>query len=430
MSREREGRRGLQHDFRAEASGVTLLAASVMDSQLAEALDVAAAGRGLSREAALCLLQPAAPLDPLLAAAAVLRNSGKGKTITYSRKVFLPLTNLCRDRCGYCTFRRDPGDSDGWVMTPGQVLAVVEEGARLGCTEALFSLGDAPEAVFPEARAILQGLGYRRTLEYLRAACALVLERSPLFPHANPGVMGESDLRALKAVNASMGLMLESASPRLLEAGGPHHGAVTKHPRVRFRVMEVAGRLKIPFTTGILMGIGETGEERVDSLLAIRAMNERYGHIQEVIIQNFRAKPGIPMRDHPEPTLDDMLRTTAVARLILGPSMNLQAPPNLTQDYGRLLDAGINDWGGVSPLTRDFINPEAPWPQLTALRIVTQSRGYHLRQRLPVYPEYILERREYLPPELAERIRTSVDSDGLVPEDGNAAPTTDNRQPN
>ena len=395
---------------------MTSPAALMMDSQLAAALNTAAAGQGLSRQTAIRLLEPAAPIAPLLAAAAALRDKEKGRTITYSRKVFLPLTNLCRDRCGYCTFRRDPADPDGWVMTPEQVLAVVENGARLGCTEALFSLGDAPEAVFPEARAILQGLGYRRTLEYLRAACALVLDRSPLFPHANAGVMGEPDLRALKAVNASMGLMLESASPRLLLAGGPHHGAVTKHPRVRLRVMEVAGRLKIPFTTGILVGIGETGEERVDSLLAIRGMHERYGHIQEVIIQNFRAKPGISMRDHPEPTSEDMLRTTAVARLILGPSINLQAPPNLTQDYGRLLDAGINDWGGVSPLTRDFINPEAPWPHLAALRAVTQARGYRLRQRLPVYPEYILGRREYLPAELAERIQASVDSDGLVPD--------------
>ena len=395
---------------------MTSPAALMMDSQLAAALNTAAAGQGLSRQTAIRLLEPAAPLAPLLAAAAALRDKEKGRTITYSRKVFLPLTNLCRDRCGYCTFRRDPADPDGWVMTPEQVLAVVENGARLGCTEALFSLGDAPEAVFPEARAILQGLGYRRTLEYLRAACALVLDRSPLFPHANAGVMGEPDLRALKAVNASMGLMLESASPRLLLAGGPHHGAVTKHPRVRLRVMEVAGRLKIPFTTGILVGIGETGEERVDSLLAIRGMHERYGHIQEVIIQNFRAKPGISMRDHPEPTSEDMLRTTAVARLILGPSINLQAPPNLTRDYGRLLDAGINDWGGVSPLTRDFINPEAPWPHLAALRAVTQARGYRLRQRLPVYPEYILGRREYLPAELAERIQASVDSDGLVPD--------------
>jgi FO synthase len=399
---------------------MTFPVVSLQDRQLALALDRAAAGRDLSREAAIRLLEPSAPLDLLFAAAAALRDRGKGKVITYSRKVFLPLTNLCRDRCGYCTFRRDPGDPDGWVMTPEQVLAVVEEGARLGCTEALFSLGDAPEAVFPEARAILERLGYRRTLEYLRAACALVLERSPLFPHANAGLMGEPDLLALKPVNASMGLMLESASPRLMEPGGPHHGAVTKHPRARLRVMEIAGQLKIPFTTGLLIGIGETAEERVDSLLAIRALHERHGHIQEVIIQNFRAKPTIPMRDHPEPTLEEMLRTTAVARLILGPSMNLQAPPNLTQDYGRLLEAGINDWGGVSPLTRDFINPEAPWPHLNALRETTEARGFLLRQRLPVYPEYILDRQEYLPPELAERIRTSVDGDGLVPDNATA----------
>ncbi len=382
----------------------------------------------LWREAAICLLEPSAPLPPLLAAASALRDHGKGKTITYSRKVFLPLTNLCRDRCGYCTFRRDPGDQDGWVMTPEQVLAVVEEGTRLGCTEALFSLGDAPEAVFPEARTILQGLGYRRTLEYLRAACALVLERSRLLPHANPGVMGEPDLRALKPVNASLGLMLESASPRLLEIGGPHHGAVTKHPRVRLRVMEVAGQLKIPFTTGLLIGIGETAEERVDSLVAIRAVHERYGHIQEVIIQNFRVKPTIPMRDHPEPTLEEMLRTVAVARLILGPSMNIQAPPNLTQDYDRLLDAGINDWGGVSPVTKDFINPEAPWPHLEALRQVTEARGFLLRQRLPVYPEYILDRREFLSPELADRIRAAVDGDGLVPENATADEPFDGAQ--
>jgi len=390
------------------------------ERQLAVALDAAAKGRGISREAAVRLLEGSAPLGPLLAAASELRDRGKGKTITYSRKVFLPLTNLCRDRCGYCTFRRDPGDSDGWILTPEQVLAVVEEGARLGCTEALFSLGDAPEAVFPEARVLLRGLGYSRTLEYLRAACGLVLDRSPLFPHVNPGVMGEPDLWALKPVNASMGLMLESASPRLLEPGGPHHGAVTKHPRIRLRVMELAGQLKIPFTTGLLIGIGETAEERVDSLLAIRAIHERYGHIQEVIIQNFRAKPTIPMRDHPEPTLEEMLRTTAVARLLLGPSMNVQAPPNLTQDYGRLLDAGINDWGGVSPLTRDFINPEAPWPHLEDLRRVTATRGFVLRQRLPVYPEYIRDRTGFLPPGLTDRIRAVVDSDGLVPDHATA----------
>lgn len=400
-------------------------AVSSLDHTLARTLEATAAGAVLPRDVAIRLLDLSVPLEPLLAAAAALRDHGKGKVVTYSRKVFLPLTNLCRDRCGYCTFRRDPGDPDGWVMTPEQVLGVVEEGARLGCTEALFSLGDAPEAVFPEARAILQGRGYRRTLDYLRAACALVLTRSPLFPHANAGLMGEPDLRALKPLNASMGLMLESASPRLLLPGGPHHGAVTKHPRARLHVLEMAGELRIPFTTGLLIGIGETPEERVDSLLAIRVLHERYGHVQEVIIQNFRAKARIPMHDQPEPTLEEMLRTTAVARLLLGAYMNLQAPPNLTQDYGRLLDAGINDWGGVSPVTADFINPEAPWPHLAALRAATETRGFLFRQRLPVYPEYVLDRPAFLPPELAERIRACVDGDGLVPEDRNARPATD-----
>ena len=390
----------------------------VDNHQSDSALAGAVAGQELSREAAVRLLEQSAPLEPLLAAAALLHDRGKGKTITYSRKVFLPLTNFCRDRCGYCTFRRDPSDADGWVMTPEQVLTIVGEGARLGCTEALFSLGDAPEAVFPEVEVILQGLGYRRMLDYLSAVCGLVLDRSPLFPHANPGLMDEPDLVVLKAVNASMGLMLESASPRLLLPGGAHHGTMTKHPQARLRVMELAGWLKIPFTTGILVGIGETAGERVDSLLAIRALHEEYGHIQEVIIQNFRAKPGIPMQDHPEPMLEDMLRTVAVARLILGPGMNVQAPPNLTHDYGRLLDAGINDWGGISPLTRDFINPEAPWPHLAELQAVTEARGFVLRQRLPVYPEYIVERPEFLPPELAERIQAVVGEDGLVPDYG------------
>ena len=386
------------------------------DHRLLALLDSVRQGRELSREAAVRLFEPWSPLEPLLAAAGSLRDHGKGRVVTYSRKVFLPLTNYCRDRCGYCTFRRDPGEPDGWVMTPEQVREVVSEGARRGCTEALFSLGDAPEVVFAEVRESLGRLGFARTLDYLRAACGAVLEQSPLLPHSNPGLMGQADLAALKPVNASLGLMLESVSPRLLEPGGPHHGAVTKHPRARLHVMEMAGALRIPFTTGILIGIGESAAERVDSLRAIRDLHQRYGHIQEVIVQNFRAKPRIPMRDYPEPTSETMLRTTAVARLILGPAMNLQAPPNLTQDYGRLLDAGINDWGGVSPLTRDFINPEAAWPHLESLRQVTEARGFRLRQRLPVYPEYIQDRREFLPPALAERIRASVDGDGLVPD--------------
>jgi len=383
---------------------------------VADILEAAAEGRGLARGAAIRWLDPSMPLGPLLEAAARLRDRGKGRIITYSRKVFLPLTNLCRDRCGYCGFRREPNDPDGGFMAPEQVLAVVEEGARLGCTEALFSLGDAPEAVHPEARAMLGRLGHDRTLDYLRAACALVLDRSPLFPHANPGLMNEADLCALKPVAAGMGLMLESASPRLAEPGGPHHGASTKHPAARLRVLELAGRLMIPFTTGLLIGIGETAEERVDSLLVIRDLQAKYGHIQEVILQNFVPKPTVPLRDHPKPGLDEMLRTVAVARLILGPDMNLQAPPNLTQEYGRLLEAGISDWGGISPLTPDFINPASPWPQLAELRRTTEARGFLLRRRLPVYPEYLLGRREFLAPELAERLRAAVGSDGLVPD--------------
>ena len=386
------------------------------DHRLLALLDSVHQGRELSREVAVRLLEPWGPLEPLLAAAGAVRDRGKGRVITYSRKVFLPLTNYCRDRCGYCTFRRDPGEPDGWVMTLEQVRDVVAEGARRGCTEALFSLGDAPEVVFPEVRESLDRLGFARTLDYLRAACGEVLEQSPLLPHSNPGLMGQADLAGLKPVNASLGLMLESVSTRLLQPGGPHHGAVTKHPRARLHVLEMAGALRIPFTTGILIGIGESAAERVDSLCAIRDLHQRYGHIQEVIVQNFRAKARIPMRDHPEPTREEMLRTTAVARLILGPTMNLQAPPNLSEDYARLLDAGINDWGGVSPLTRDYINPEAPWPHLESLRRATEARGFRLRQRLPVYPEYIERRSEFLPPALAERISASVDGDGLVPD--------------
>jgi len=392
------------------------VAPSLSGSALADALGAAAEGRGLGRREAVALLQPTAPLAPLLSAAAALRDRGKGRTITYSRKVFLPLTTLCRDRCGYCTFRRDPGQPGAGYLTPEAVLAVVRAGERLGCTEALFSLGDAPEAAFPAARAALAALGHRRTLDYLRAACAAVVAKSSLLPHSNPGLMGEADLRALRPVNASLGLMLESASRRLHAAGGPHAGSVTKQPRARLRVLELAGRLRIPFTTGLLVGIGETAEERVDALLAIRRLRETHGHIQEVIVQNFRAKPDIPMRARPEPSLEELLRTAAVARLLLGPSANLQAPPNLTGDYGRLLDAGINDWGGVSPLTADFINPEAPWPHRDALGRAARARGFVLRRRLPVYPEYILDG-TWLPPELGDRIRGAVDADGLVPAD-------------
>jgi len=338
------------------------------------------------------------PLPALLAAATELRAQGKGTVITYSKKVFVPLTTLCRDYCSYCTFRKDPGQPGAHFMTPSEVLALAERARHAGCKEALFSLGDQPEKIFPEAREFLRAQGFARTLDYLAAMCELVLEKTGLLPHANPGVMDRSALERLKESNASVGLMLENVSPRLMRDGLPHAKAPDKVPALRLRTIEEAGKLSIAFTTGILIGIGETMEERIDSLFAIRTLHEKYGHIQEVIIQNFRAKPDIPMAAHPEPSLEDMLRTIALARLIFGPQMNIQAPPNLSyDDFPRLLDAGINDWGGISPVTRDFINPEAAWPQITRLKAETESRGFTLRQRLAIYPEF-LERAEFLSP--------------------------------
>jgi 7,8-didemethyl-8-hydroxy-5-deazariboflavin synthase CofG subunit len=349
----------------------------------------AAVAQPISRETACQLLQPdAAPLPDLLAAAQAARARFKPGVITYSRKVFLPLTNLCRDYCGYCTFRRDPDQPGAHTMTPDEVMAVVRAGERLGCTEALLSLGDKPELLFPEMRETLRHLGYKSTLHYLESICEKILRESSLLPHPNPGLMSDEWLQRLARVAPSMGLMLETTSDRLLAQHAAHDNAPDKVPAKRLRVIEDAGRHKIPFTTGILIGIGETLGERVDALIAIRDLHTRYGHIQEVIVQNFRAKVNTPMAAWPEPTREDMLRTVAVARLLM-PEINIQAPPNLSDPhYADLLDAGINDWGGVSPLTPDFINPEKPWPHLDELRHRTEAKGFELRQRLPVYQEF------------------------------------------
>jgi FO synthase len=355
-------------------------------------------------------------LGAVLDAAATLRDAGKGRTVTYSRKVFLPLTNLCRDDCGYCTFKRDPGQPGAHTMGLDEVLAVSEAGARLGCKEALLSLGDRPEARFPEHRAWLRRHGYRTTLDYVAAASRAIVEHTGLLPHANPGLMGERDLRILRETNVSVGLMLETTANRLGEPGGPHHRARDKAPRLRLRTLEAAGRIGIAVTTGILIGIGETRGERVDALLAIRDLADRYGHVQEVIVQNFRAKPGIPMARHPEPDLDELRRTIAAARLLLGPAMNVQAPPNLSPgSYPALIAAGLNDWGGISPLTIDYINPEAPWPHLTALARATAAAGGSLRERLAIYPEFI-DRPGFLTEPLRARVAAYVDSRGLVSE--------------
>ncbi|HEV8307968.1 MAG TPA: 7,8-didemethyl-8-hydroxy-5-deazariboflavin synthase CofG [Methylomirabilota bacterium] len=384
---------------------------------LETALDRVTAGRPLDRAAGVALVE-ATPgeLPVVLEAAAAVRDAGKGRTVTYSRKVFLPLTNLCRDDCGYCTFKRDPGQPGAHTMSLDEVLAVCQAGARLSCKEALLSLGDKPEARFPEHRAWLRRRGYRTTLEYLRAACEAIVRHTSLLPHANPGLMRERDILALRDCNASLGLMLETSADRLGAPGGPHDHAPDKPPRLRLRTLEAAGRVGVAFTTGILIGIGETRAERVEALLAIREVHERYGHVQEVIVQNFRAKPGIPMARHPEPDLDELRRTLAVARLLLGPAMNVQAPPNLSPGtYPSLIAAGLNDWGGISPLTIDYINPEAPWPHLGTLAAATAAAGHRLRERLAIYPEFI-DRPGFVPETLRSRVAAGVDDRGLVPE--------------
>jgi 7,8-didemethyl-8-hydroxy-5-deazariboflavin synthase CofG subunit len=368
----------------------------------------------ISAQAAYRLIDcPDEDLPELLAAARATRSRFKPGLVTYSRKIFIPLTNLCRDYCGYCTFRKDPNEPGAHTLTPDEVLRVAQAGAAIGCTEALFSLGDKPELVFPEMRETLRFLGYKSTLHYLEAMCELVLRETPLLPHPNPGLLSSEWIQRLAAVSPSMGLMLETTSDRLLARGAAHEDAPDKIPAKRLRTIEEAGKQRIPFTTGLLIGIGETLRERVDTLLAIRELQDRYGHIQEVIIQNFRAKPNIPMWDSPEPTQAEMLRTISVARLLM-PDMNIQAPPNLSSpNYEELLDAGINDWGGISPLTPDYINPEKPWPHLQDLEKRTQAKGYSLRQRLPVYPEFLpsIATRGGL---LAKRVEEAINEQGYA----------------
>jgi FO synthase len=356
-----------------------------------------------------------ADLEDLFQAAARLREQRTGRIISYSRKVFVPLTNLCRDRCGYCTFARDAGDPRAHTMTPEEVVAVAEAGRRAGCKEALFSLGERPEIRYPAHRRWLADNGYASTIDFLAAMCRLVLEQTGLLPHANPGTMNRDEMEKLQPFNASMGMMLESVSDRLHRPGEAHHACPDKVPFVRLATLKTAGELGVPFTTGILIGIGESLEERVDSLLAIREIHEQYGHIQEVIIQNFRAKPDTRFAQWPEPSTLDLARTAAVARVIFGSEVNVQIPPNLTpDDHAVLLNAGINDWGGISPVTLDFINPERAWPEVRGLREVTTHAGFELRERLAVYPEYVRGRIQCLPELVRARVLASSDETGLV----------------
>jgi FO synthase len=386
------------------------------DHAVRRALRRASDGKSLSEAEAAALMTARGPaLAELMSIASSLRELGHGRVVTYSRKVFVPLTMLCRDVCHYCTFAKPPAKLDRPFLTPEDVVVIAEAGRTAGCKEALFTLGDRPEDRYPVARAWLEERGYRSTLDYLRAVAVRVIEQTGLLPHLNPGVMSYEDVARLKHVSASMGLMLEQSTERLLDKGMPHHGSPDKVPAVRLRTIEDAGRLAVPFTTGILVGIGETPAERAASLLAIRDLHRRYRHVQEVIVQNFRAKPGTRMHDHPEPDDEEFLATVATARVVLGPRMNVQAPPNLSDPhYPRLLDAGINDWGGVSPVTPDHVNPEAPWPKLDALRRRTEEKGLDLRERLCVYPEYATRPDPWLAGKMRAPVAAVLGTEGLA----------------
>ena len=386
-----------------------------LNPEFEELLSRAVAGAPLSPEDGARLIGArGSELSALMLAASAVRDQGRGRTVTYSRKVFIPLTNLCRQKCGYCTFARGPKDPLAHTMSPDEVLAVAEAGRRRGCKEALFSLGEKPEEIYDFVRDDLRRFGHETTISYLRDMCELVLSETGLLPHANPGIMSREEVASLRECNVSMGLMLETTSERLHEKGQAHFNCPGKIPELRLQTMRDAGELGVAFTTGLLIGIGETWQERADSLFAIKQVNEEYGNIQEVIVQNFRVKDDIPMRHKDEPSVYEMLRTIATARLILGPAVNIQAPPNLTPDaYGLYLLAGINDWGGVSPVTRDYINPEAPWPKIVELKEVTEEAGFQLRERLAIYPEFIAQDR-FVREGCRDGIERWTDESGLV----------------
>jgi FO synthase len=415
------------------AAAAAPLAPEVLARTLPRALRRAEEGRALTRAEAAALVTARGPdlarlvavADRVRAAAPWYAEGGWGRAadgrrrITYSRKVFIPLTHLCRDACGYCTFAQAPRDGVPAFLAPDRVLEVARAGAAAGCREALFTLGDRPEERWPAARSWLEARGYASTLEYLRAVAILVIEETGLLPHLNPGLLSWQELATLKPVAASMGIMLEQVSDRLHAHGGAHHRAPTKRAGPRLRTLEDAGRLAVPFTSGLLIGIGERPEERVDTLLALRATHRRHGHLQEVIVQNFRAKPGTAMHAHAEPDADDLVATVATARVLLGPTVHLQAPPNLSPtELPRLLAAGIDDWGGVSPVTPDHVNPEAPWPALDRLSAATAAAGFELVERLTAYPEYVTTP----DPWLAGRMRGPVAA--LAGPDGLADPAT------
>lgn len=390
--------------------------------EISRALARAAAGKALDvGEASALLAARGSQLERLLAVAsgirdAGVRDAGRPGVVTFSKKVFIPLTRLCRDRCHYCTFVTTPAKAASPYLERDEVLAIARAGADLGCKEALFTLGDRPEDRWPQAASWLAERGYASTVDYLRAVAVAVLEETGLLPHLNPGVLSWEELQRLRPVAPSMGMMLETTAQRLWsDRSGPHYGSPDKEPAVRMRVLEDAGRVGVPFTTGILIGIGETAAERVESVLAIRRVHRQYGHIQEVIIQNFRAKTGTPMKNVPDATVEDLAATVAVARVLLGPGMRVQAPPNLIDgSFELLVNAGIDDWGGVSPLTPDHVNPERPWPHLDELAAATARAGFTLSERLTVYPSYVTEPDRWLDPRLLPHVTALANPAGLA----------------
>jgi len=400
-----------------------------------DVLTRAAAGQRLSAPEALTLADCTDP-RPSMRVAAALRDAAHGGLVSYSRKVFIPLTQLCRDVCHYCTFAHPPRRGEPAYLDTDQVLAIASAGARAGCHEALFTLGDKPELRYGAAREALARLGHETTLSYLAAMAELVWRQTGLLPHLNPGVMTRADIERLRRVSVSQGIMLESAAERLRRRGGPHFGSPDKDPALRLETIAAGGEASVPFTSGILIGIGETRRERIESLLALRELQERHGHLQEIIIQNFRAKPGTRMAQAPEPDLDDHLWTIAVARLIFGPEMNIQAPPNLNPDgLAQMIAAGINDWGGVSPVTPDHVNPEAPWPAIDLLAERTAAAGKLLVERLAIYPAYTRDLERWLDPALRTPVLQAIDAQGLarsddwVPGAGTAPPVAPHPSP-
>ena len=353
-------------------------------------------------------------LARLMTKACEIRDHHWGSNITYSRKVFIPLTNMCRDTCGYCTFVQHPESPDARLMSPDEVLHSLRGAEAMGCKEALFSLGEKPELRYPKASAMLAKLGYERTTDYLRDICELTLTETSLIPHVNAGTLDDEEIALLKPVSGSMGMMLESLSMRLMQKGGPHYKCPDKAPKPRLATLHAAGKQQVPFTTGLLIGIGETWAERIEALEAINSIHLEYGHIQEVIVQNFRAKPGTAMANAPEPDLNDMLRTLAAARLILDPSISLQAPPNLADEHLSYLDAGINDFGGISPVSLDYINPERAWPSLEKLQTQVEAKGFQLQERLTVYPEHLRADRSSFSSAIRKRLNLQARDDGLA----------------